>query len=172
MTNTYTQAGIYAIKLWEDKVLGYNYASQLNEEEIVGLSASGNSVILQYQSRPQLKIKSKDNANSNLTYTYELSCMIAGLSRVNKDVLKLLKESIYGWKPEFRFLDGSELFLDTPFFLTEFDADQNKSNSFNLKLETRQPTEQYFLEISGGSTFEFEDGISYLFEDNDQKLFE
>lgn len=137
------QAGVDQILLYENKNLTYLY---YDADTIVNLVTDGDILTFVNDELPYLFIEPQLNDNAKSAFLYGVQVTIFLFNDTSVAKLAQIQESIYGWKPVIKFLDGTLKFLDEVLFFDKSEIDPNESMSFNVKLEARQPSRITLIE--------------------------
>jgi len=139
------QAGIKNITLYENKDLTFVFHDPVNLDRVSALVTSGEKIEVLNDQRPEFEFNIQSGGNRKILFNYNMSFFIYDLTLANIEIIRSIKESIYGFKPLIEFYDGSSRFYNVPLFCSE-DAAMNPHQSlhFDVKLNTRVATIQSF----------------------------
>lgn len=132
------QAGINKIELYENKGLSFYYHDLADLGKITNLVNTGEVIEIENCQRPNFEYNIITGDNRKNTFQYIIEFFIFELSLSNIEVIRKLKESIYGFKPLVYFYDGTVKFYnETLFFISDSEIKIQEAMNYTCKLETR-----------------------------------
>ena len=144
------QAGVKNITLYENNGITKYYYDPLNLRAITDLETTGAAILIENMQRPEFDIKIEFSDGGKVLHDYSIEFLLLGLTLENYDLINQIKSSIYGWCFLVEFYDGTFKYFDTPIFSDDAEIKPHEEMSFELKLESRVPTEIYYLEYTPG----------------------
>lgn len=147
------QAGIKNITLYERKGVSYYFYDALNTNAITDLNNGGSKIIIENNQLPEFNIDEIPLAGNGLT---GFDCMVKfyllGYTSTNKNVVKQIRESMYGWAVDIEFYDGTHKFFDTPFICSNAKINPSNEMSFEITLKNSVSTLVEHLDYTPGIT--------------------
>jgi hypothetical protein len=101
------QAGIKNITLYENLNITFRHWNNLDYNDITDLSCLGDVILIENESRPELKINTKISKSGKVGFEYDLKFILFGLLQSNAFLIEKLTESVYGWSMLAEFYDGT-----------------------------------------------------------------
>lgn len=143
-----TQAGLYKLKLYENKQFSFLY----NSEGIIDLDSISNSGdILEFETndnRNKYANEIPSAYNNDIINNHKIELWINGLIQSNLDTLEKLQYSIYGWIPVMEFMDNQKYLINAPFFISVGPFNSQITHTFKLELKSRVSTYKKLQEVS------------------------
>jgi hypothetical protein len=147
------QAGVKTITLFERKGVSYYFYDPTNANNITDLNNGGDKIIIENLQQPTFEITDIPLSDSGRTgYTCVVKFFLLGYTSTNKNIVKQIQESMYGWAVDVEFYDGTHKFFDVPFKCKEAKINPHKEMSFEIEMVNTVTTLVEHLDYTPGIT--------------------
>lgn len=126
--------GVFKVTLFENKAFQINRPNILVENEVNIVNYEGSGVIINSNSDPKWTRTRSLSANRKQAYNDVLNFNLINLTDENRAILKLLRESIYGFIMVFELNNGQSILFIDPVFLRNETIINYDNGSYNLTL--------------------------------------
>lgn len=134
------QAGVKKITLYENKGITYTFFDATNNENVTGLSSTGQVISIENLNRPKFEIDMQLSKSGFPVFEYSLDFILFGNSNENLNTIEKLKTSTAGWLMlvEFYALE-TKLYLAT-LHCRSAEIKPHEEMVFEVKMETMVPS--------------------------------